>query len=47
MQAGIDDACAVLQIIKQIEPEEMYVKGSSMEAMDYPHWHSENYWLQG
>jgi myo-inositol 2-dehydrogenase/D-chiro-inositol 1-dehydrogenase len=42
MQAGIGDACAVMEIIKQIEPEERYVKG----AMEYPHWQSEDYWLQ-
>jgi myo-inositol 2-dehydrogenase/D-chiro-inositol 1-dehydrogenase len=47
MQAGIVDACAALRIIKQIEPEEAYVKGSVKGAMEYPHWQSENYWLQG
>jgi myo-inositol 2-dehydrogenase/D-chiro-inositol 1-dehydrogenase len=46
MQAGVADACAALQIIKQIEPEEMYIKGSVKGAMEYPHWQSENYWLQ-
>jgi myo-inositol 2-dehydrogenase/D-chiro-inositol 1-dehydrogenase len=46
MQAGIADACAALQIIKQIEPEEAYVKGFVKGAMEYPHWQSENYWLQ-
>ncbi len=47
MQAGIADACAALQIIKQIEPEEQYIKGTFKGAVDYPHWRSENYWLQG
>lgn len=47
MQASIEDACAVLQIIKQIEPEEEYLKGLVKGAMEYPHWQSENYWLQG
>ncbi len=42
MQASIGDACAVLRIIKQIEPEEAYVKG----PVKFPHWQSENYWLQ-
>jgi predicted dehydrogenase len=46
MQAGIADACAALQIIKQIEREEVYVKGVVKGAMEYPHWQSENYWLQ-
>lgn len=47
MQAGIADACAALQIIKQIEPEEQYLAEASNAAMEYPHWQSENYWLQG
>ena len=47
MQASIEDACAVMQIIKLIEPEEAYLKGIVKEAMEYPHWQSENYWLQG
>ncbi len=42
VQANIDDACAALRIIKQIEPDEAYVKG----PVDFPHWQSENYWLQ-
>ena len=46
MQAGIDDACAALQIIKQIEPDEVYAKGLVEGALDYPHWQSEKYWLQ-
>jgi myo-inositol 2-dehydrogenase/D-chiro-inositol 1-dehydrogenase len=47
MQASLADACATLQIIKQIEPEEEYVKGTVKGAPEYPHWKSENYWLQG
>jgi myo-inositol 2-dehydrogenase/D-chiro-inositol 1-dehydrogenase len=47
MRASLSDACAALQIIKQIEPEEEYVKGTVKGAMEYPHWQSENYWLQG
>jgi myo-inositol 2-dehydrogenase/D-chiro-inositol 1-dehydrogenase len=47
MQTSIEDACAVMQIIKLIEPEEAYLKGIVKEAMEYPHWQSENYWLQG
>ncbi|MCK4490465.1 MAG: Gfo/Idh/MocA family oxidoreductase [Anaerolineales bacterium] len=46
MQAGIADACAALEIIKQIEPEEQYIHGPSEGAPEYPHWQSENYWLQ-
>jgi len=46
MHAGINDACAVFKIIKQIEPEEAYEKGTVKGAIDYPHWQSENYWLQ-
>jgi myo-inositol 2-dehydrogenase/D-chiro-inositol 1-dehydrogenase len=46
MQASIGDICAAMRIIKQIEPDELYQKGAAMEAMDYPHWRSENYWLQ-
>jgi myo-inositol 2-dehydrogenase/D-chiro-inositol 1-dehydrogenase len=46
MQASIDDACAVLNIIKKIEPEELYEKGTYKGIIDYPHWQSENYWLQ-
>jgi len=42
MQASIADACAVLRIIKQIEPQEEYVKG----LVKFPQWQSENYWLQ-
>jgi len=42
VQASIADTCAVLRIIKQIEPEETYVKG----PLEFPHWQSENYWLQ-
>jgi myo-inositol 2-dehydrogenase/D-chiro-inositol 1-dehydrogenase len=42
VQASIGDACAALRIIKQIEPEEAYVKG----PQDFSHWQSENYWLQ-
>lgn len=42
VQANIDDACAALRIIKQIEPEEAYAKG----PVEFPHWQSENYWLQ-
>jgi myo-inositol 2-dehydrogenase/D-chiro-inositol 1-dehydrogenase len=47
MQASIDDACEAIKIIKQIEPEEVYAKGLVKGAMEYPHWQSENYWLQG
>jgi myo-inositol 2-dehydrogenase/D-chiro-inositol 1-dehydrogenase len=39
---SIADACAALQIIKSIEPQEVYVKGS----LELPHWQSENSWLQ-
>ncbi|MEA3338286.1 MAG: Gfo/Idh/MocA family oxidoreductase [Chloroflexota bacterium] len=46
MQAGIADACAALQIIRQIEPEESYVKGTVEGAVEYPHWQSENFWLR-
>jgi len=46
MQAGIADACAALKIIKQIEPEEQYIKGSPTGSEGYPHWQSENYWLE-
>ena len=46
MQASIDDAYAALQIIKQIEPDELYAKGLVKGAIDYPHWQSEKYWLQ-
>lgn len=46
MQASIVDACAALKIIKLIEPEENYVRGSSPGSENYPHWQSENYWLQ-
>lgn len=46
MRASIADACAVLQIIKQIEPEEVYAKGMVKDAPEYHHWQSENYWLQ-
>jgi myo-inositol 2-dehydrogenase/D-chiro-inositol 1-dehydrogenase len=42
VQANIDDARAALRIIKQIEPDEAYVKG----PVEFPHWRSENYWLQ-
>jgi myo-inositol 2-dehydrogenase/D-chiro-inositol 1-dehydrogenase len=42
VQANIDDACAALRIIKQIEPDEAYVKG----PVEFPHWQSENHWLQ-
>ena len=42
VRANIDDACAALRIIQQIEPDEAYVKG----PVDFPHWQSENYWLQ-
>ena len=42
VQASIADACAALRIIKQIEPEEAYIKG----PVDFGHWQSENYWLQ-
>ena len=42
MHASIADTCAALQIIKQIEPEEAYVK----RPQGFPHWQSENYWLQ-
>jgi len=38
---SIADACAALEIIKRIEPDEVYVKG----PQDYPHWQSENVWL--
>jgi len=47
MQASIADTCAAMQIIKLIEPEEQYKKGTFKGAVDYPHWQSENYWLQG
>jgi predicted dehydrogenase len=47
MRASLADAHAALQIIKQIEPEEEYVKGTVKGAMEYPHWQSENYWLRG
>jgi predicted dehydrogenase len=47
MQAGIADACEAMKIIKQIEPEEQYLQGSINGNIDYPHWKSENYWLQG
>lgn len=43
VEASIADACAVLSIIKQIEPQEEYIKGPA----DFPHWRSEQYWLQG
>jgi myo-inositol 2-dehydrogenase/D-chiro-inositol 1-dehydrogenase len=45
MQASIADACAALKIIKQIEPEEQYIKGAFTGPPDYPHWQSEKYWL--
>jgi hypothetical protein len=42
VNASIADACADLAIVKMLEPDEAYVKG----PQDYPHWQSENYWLQ-
>jgi myo-inositol 2-dehydrogenase/D-chiro-inositol 1-dehydrogenase len=42
VEASIADTCAVLSIIKQIEPLEEYIKG----PVDFPHWQSEEYWLQ-
>ena len=39
---SIADACAALQVIKSIEPQEVYVK----ESLRLPHWQSENFWLQ-
>lgn len=42
VHASIADACAALRIIKQIEPEEAYIKG----AQKFAHWQSEDYWLE-
>lgn len=47
MQASVADACEILKIIKQIEPEEIYKKGIAKVTKEYPHWRSENYWLNG
>jgi predicted dehydrogenase len=47
MHANPQDACDVLRIIKQIEPDEVYAKGLVKGAPEYPHWQSENYWLNG
>lgn len=42
VHADIKDACAALRLIKEIEPEEAYVKG----PVEFTHWQSENRWLK-
>ncbi|MGQ9494022.1 MAG: Gfo/Idh/MocA family protein [Anaerolineae bacterium] len=42
MHATLADAHAAMKLIKAIEPEEAYIKGSQ----DFAHWQSENSWLQ-
>lgn len=39
---NIADACAVMQLIQQIEPDEVYWKG----PQSFAHWQAENAWLE-
>jgi predicted dehydrogenase len=41
-RASIADACAALDIIRQIEPDEHYEKG----PQSFPHWKAEDFWLR-
>ncbi|MCC6803578.1 MAG: hypothetical protein IT319_11900, partial [Anaerolineae bacterium] len=42
VRPDIADACAVMRIIQQIEPDEVYWKG----AQSFAHWQTENAWLE-
>lgn len=37
----LNDACAALRVIRDIEPDESYIKG----PQDFAHWQAENRWL--